>query len=155
MTAPCQAALTGSLFLIYTGVTRLASQTLEEQMLRTAEHKVDQELSHLMALVDQAGSILEGEDPDRLLQDFGVMLHEGWETKKRLSSKVSNPMIDELYDAARSAGALAGKLCGAGSGGFLLMLVPPDRQRLFRERMAAAAVIQVGMDTIGSTILTA
>ncbi|MEI7711221.1 MAG: kinase, partial [Rhodospirillales bacterium] len=85
---------------------------------------------------------------------FGAMLHEGWETKKRLSSKVSNPAIDALYSAAREAGALGGKLCGAGSGGFLLMLVPPERQAGFFEKLGRDAITQIGLDTIGSTILT-
>lgn len=154
MTGACQAALTDSLFLVYTGVTRFASSTLEEQMQRTASRSVDQELSHLLALVDQAGAVLEGEDPERLLSEFGTMLHEGWETKKKLSSKVSNPAIDALYASAREAGALGGKLCGAGSGGFLLILVPPEKQTTFLERMAHAVVLPIGMDTIGSTILT-
>jgi D-glycero-alpha-D-manno-heptose-7-phosphate kinase len=154
MTAPCQAALTGSLFLVYTGVTRFASATLAEQMQRMAIRAVDDELSHLLTLVDQAVAVLEGDDPERLLVDFGAMLNDGWETKKRLSSKVSSPQIDALYDAARAAGANGGKLCGAGSGGFLLMLVPPERQAGFLERMRGASVIPVGMDTIGSTILT-
>ncbi len=154
MTAPCQAALTGSLFLVYTGVTRFASQTLDEQMQRTVSHAADDALSHLLALVDQAVSVLEGDDPDQLLTAFGAMLHDGWETKKKLSSKVSNPQIDTLYDSARAAGALGGKLCGAGSGGFLLMMVPPGRQAGFLERMHGTAVIPVGMDTVGSTILT-
>ena len=154
MTAPCQSALTGSLFLVYTGVTRFASETLEEQMQRTVSHAADGALSHLLALVDQAVDVLEGDDPERLLSAFGAMLHEGWETKKRLSSKVSNPQIDALYAAARDAGASGGKLCGAGSGGFLLMLVPPERQAAFLERMNGTAVIPIGMDTVGSTILT-
>jgi D-glycero-alpha-D-manno-heptose-7-phosphate kinase len=154
MTAPCQTALTGSLFLVYTGVTRFASQTLEEQMQRTVSHAADGALSHLLALVDQAVTVLEGDDPERLLSLFGAMLHEGWETKKALSSKVSNPQIDALYEAARAAGASGGKLCGAGSGGFLLMLVPPERQAGFLRRMNGTAVIPVGMDTVGSTILT-
>jgi D-glycero-alpha-D-manno-heptose-7-phosphate kinase len=67
---------------------------------------------------------------------------------------VSNPEIDRLYDEARAAGALGGKLCGAGSGGFLLLLVPPGCQDRFRERMRRAVMIPVGLDTIGSTILT-
>ncbi len=154
MTAPCQSALTGSLFLVYTGVTRFASETLEEQMQRTVSHAADGALSHLLALVDQAVDVLEGDDPERLLSAFGAMLHEGWETKKRLSSKVSNPQIDALYAGARDAGASGGKLCGAGSGGFLLMLVPPERQAVFLERMNGTAVIWIGMDTVGSTILT-
>jgi D-glycero-alpha-D-manno-heptose-7-phosphate kinase len=154
MTAPCQDALTQSLFLVYTGVTRFASATLEEQMQRTVSHAADDDLSHLLTLVDQAVDVLEGDDPERLLVELGAMLHDGWETKKRLSSKVSSPQIDALYDAARAAGAAGGKLCGAGSGGFLLMLVPPERRLGFLERMQGTAVIPVGMDTIGSTILT-
>jgi D-glycero-alpha-D-manno-heptose-7-phosphate kinase len=89
-----------------------------------------------------------------MLPAFGAMLHEGWETKKRLSSKVSNFEIDGLYDQARSAGALGGKLCGAGNGGFLLMLVPPARQSEFTARMVNQIVIPIGLDTLGSTILT-
>jgi D-glycero-alpha-D-manno-heptose-7-phosphate kinase len=154
MTAPCLSALTGSLFLLYTGVTRFASATLDEQMEKTRSGAVDRDLSHLLALTDQAVAVLEGGDPDRMLAEFGAMLHEGWETKKRLSSKVSGPEIDALYGAARDGGALGGKLCGAGSGGFLLVLVPPDRQARFGEAMRGTAVIPVGLDTIGSTILT-
>ncbi|HTV46277.1 MAG TPA: kinase [Stellaceae bacterium] len=154
MTAPCLAALTGSLFLVYTGINRLASETLVEQMERTRSGAADRDLSHLLTLTDQAVETLESEDPEGMLADFGAMLHEGWETKKRLSSMVSNPEIDRLYAAARAAGALGGKLCGAGSGGFLLMLVPPERQKAFHERLGEPAAIPVGLDTVGSTILT-
>jgi D-glycero-alpha-D-manno-heptose-7-phosphate kinase len=154
MTAPCLAALTSSLFLLYSGVTRFASETLEEQIKRTRNRVVDSELSHLLALVDQAVDVLERDDPDDLLNVFGAMLHDGWQTKKRLSAKISLPHIDALYDAAREAGGLGGKLCGAGGGGFLLMLVPLHQQARFVERMRNAAVIPIGIDTIGSTILT-
>ncbi len=154
MTAPCLSALTSSLFLIYTGMTRFASATLDEQMARTREGKVEAELSHLLALTDQAVDVLECGAPERMLLDFGAMLHEGWQTKKKLSSRVTNPEIDRLYDATREAGALGGKLCGAGSGGFLLVLVPPERQERFLERMQGSICIPTGLDTIGSTILT-
>jgi D-glycero-alpha-D-manno-heptose-7-phosphate kinase len=153
MNGVCQAALTGSLFLLYTGVTRHASETLHEQMQRTREGTADRDLSHLLALTDQAVTVLEGDDPERMLTDFGAMLHDGWETKKRLSSRVSGPEIDALYDAARSAGAIGGKLCGAGSGGFLLILVPPERRAVFRERMNGCAIIPIGLDTCGATLL--
>jgi D-glycero-alpha-D-manno-heptose-7-phosphate kinase len=153
MTGECLSALTSSLFLMYTGVTRFASATLDEQMQKTRSGAVDRDLSHLLVLTGQAVDVLEGGDPERMLKEFGAMLHEGWETKKRLSSKVSNPAIDAMYDAARAAGALGGKLCGAGSGGFLLMLVPPECQPRFEERFAASGIIRVNIDTIGSTIL--
>lgn len=154
MTGPCLAALNSALFLIYTGVSRYASETLDEQMTRTRERKVDDELKQLLTLTDQGMEVLEGNDPDRMLTEFGAMLHEGWMTKKRLSSKISTPHIDALYEEARAAGALGGKLCGAGSGGFLLMLVPPHRQASFREKLGADAIVPVALDTIGSTILT-
>ena len=148
-----QAALTASLLLVYTGVTRFASETLDEQMAKTRSGGVDRDLSHLLTLTDQAVDVLEGGQLDAMLRDFGAMLHEGWETKKKLSSKVSNPAIDALYDACLAAGALGGKLCGAGSGGFLLMLVPPERQTRFREVMRDSLITPIGLDTQGSTIL--
>jgi len=154
MTGECLAALNASLFLVYTGVTRFASATLDEQMERTRAGSVDRDLSHLLLLTGQAVDVLEGADPERMLKEFGAMLHEGWETKKRLSSKVSNPAIDAMYAAARDEGAFGGKLCGAGSGGFLLMLVPPERQGRFHERFGDAGIIRVNIDTIGSTILS-
>jgi D-glycero-alpha-D-manno-heptose-7-phosphate kinase len=154
MTGPCLKTLSESLFLVYTGMTRFASATLDEQMERTREKKVDNELSHLLTLVDQGVEVLEAGDPDDMLKRFGAMLHDGWETKKRLSSKVSNPEIDALYDACCAAGALGGKLCGAGNGGFLLMLVPPAVQARFQEQMRNRVVIPIRLDTIGSTILT-
>ena len=154
MTSDCLGALTSSLFLLYTGVTRFASATLDEQVEKTKSGAVDRDLSHLLTLTDQAVDVLEGTDADSMLERFGAMLHEGWETKKRLSSKISNPEIDALYDRARAAGAIGGKLCGAGAGGFLLMLVPPARQAGFRAALEGTAIIPVGLDTIGSTILT-
>jgi D-glycero-alpha-D-manno-heptose-7-phosphate kinase len=153
MSAACLEALTSSLFLVYTGVTRFASATLDEQMEKTRSGAADKDLSHLLSLVDQAEAVLQGQDPEAMLADFGAMLHEGWETKKRLSSRVSSPEIDALYQASRAAGAIGGKLCGAGSGGFLLMLVPPARQARFRDQMAKSDIIPIGIDTDGSTIL--
>ena len=153
MTGECLAALTGSLFLMYTGVTRFASTTLDEQMQRTRSGAVDRDLSHLLTLTGQAVDVLEGSDPEKMLKDFGAMLHEGWETKKRLSSRISNPAIDALYDAARAAGALGGKLCGAGSGGFLLVVVPPAVQPRFREALRNTAIVPIGLDTVGAIIM--
>ena len=151
MSAPCLAALTGSLFLLYTGVTRFASATLDEQMANTKSGAVDKDLSHLLTLTDQAVDVLEGGDPERMLADLGTMLHEGWQTKKRLSSKVSNASIDALYNAALDAGALGGKRCGAGSGGFLLLLVPPDRPAGSRASVTAAATPPTGMYQVRAT----
>jgi len=155
MSTECQDRLMSSLVLVYTGVQRFASQTLDEQIKATQERKVDKELNHLLTLTNQAVDVLEGTDPERMMADFGAMLHEGWMTKKKLSSKVSNPEIDTLYDGALAAGALGGKLCGAGGGGFLLMLVPSERLERFTEAMNGHSVIPISLDTQGSVILNA
>lgn len=154
MTAPCLDRLLSSLVLIYTGTTRFASKVLTEQVEATKNRKIDRELSHLLKLVNQSVDVLEGEDPETLLRDFGAMMHEGWQTKRSLSSGVSNPQIDSLYDAALAAGAIGGKLCGAGGGGFLLMVVPPENRRKFDEAFQGHSLIPLGMDRQGSAILT-
>ena len=153
MSAHCRDHLLSSLVLIYTGRTRFASEIVADQVQATREKKIDKELSHLLALVAQAVDVLEGDDPDRLLRDFGAMMHEGWQIKRTLSPGVSAPEIDALYDAALAAGALGGKLCGAGGGGFLLMVVPPALRPQFEARMAGACLIPVGLDHQGSVIL--
>jgi D-glycero-alpha-D-manno-heptose-7-phosphate kinase len=154
MSANCQDYLLSSLVLVYTGKTRFASQVLTEQMAATKEKKIDRELGHLLALTAQAIDVLEGSDPETMLKEFGAMMHEGWQTKKRLSDRVSSPQIDAIYDAALCAGALGGKLCGAGGGGFLLMVVPPPVRQDFDQAMQATCLIPVNMDRHGSVILT-
>jgi len=153
ITGACEAALTSSLFLLATGVARAASDTLAEQVRRTESGLADRDLSHLLALTDQATAVLQGDDPERLLADLGAMLDDGWQTKKRLSSRVSAPGIDRLYEAARAAGALGGKLCGAGGGGFLLVLVPPARRAGFFDRLRGCPILPIGLDRAGSTLL--
>lgn len=154
MTAPCLDRLLSSLVLIYTGRTRFASKVLDEQVRATKEQKIDRELSHLLKLVDQSVDLLEGDDPEALIRDFGAMVHEGWQTKRSLSSGVSSPDIDALYDQALDAGAVGGKLCGAGGGGFLLMVVPPENRSRFAQALKGNHLIPVKMDRHGSVILT-
>jgi D-glycero-alpha-D-manno-heptose-7-phosphate kinase len=154
MTTDCESLLLSSLVLVYTGQTRFASKVLTEQIQATKERRIDKELSHLLALVSQSVDVLEGNDPETMLNDFGRMMNEGWQTKRRLSSGVSNPAIDSLYEAALAAGALGGKLCGAGGGGFLLMVVPSRSRAKFDEAMRGNNLIPIGMDRHGATILT-
>jgi D-glycero-alpha-D-manno-heptose-7-phosphate kinase len=151
--AQCLEELLASLILIYTGRTRSASATLDEQITATRELKKDSELHHLAVLADQAVELLQGDDPEAMIEDFGAMMQEGWMTKKKLSSKVSNPTIDTLYAKAMKFGAVGGKLCGAGSGGFLLMVVPRHRMEDFKLSMADHSLVPVELDTQGSTIL--
>jgi D-glycero-alpha-D-manno-heptose-7-phosphate kinase len=154
MHSDSQAQLLSSLVLVYTGVTRYASKVLEEQIKATNEQKVDRELSHLLNLANQSVAILEGTDPDVVIRDFGAIMHDGWMTKRKLAASVSSGVIDALYERALTAGAIGGKLCGAGGGGFLLMVVPPSARPRFDEALKDCSVIQVMMDMHGSTIIT-
>jgi D-glycero-alpha-D-manno-heptose-7-phosphate kinase len=81
------------------------------------------------------------------------MLHEGWMVKRQLSSRVSTPEIDSMYAASLEGGALGGKLCGAGSGGFLLLAVLPENRARLGEAIGAERMVSIGVDTLGSTIL--
>jgi D-glycero-alpha-D-manno-heptose-7-phosphate kinase len=154
MSADCQNYLMSSLMLIYTGVTRFASEILEGQIRATKESRIDRELTHLLALTTQAIEVLEGDDPESMLKSFGAMMHDGWQTKRLLSPTVSSPKIDALYETALKAGAVGGKLCGAGGGGFLLVVVPPPHMPKFKEAMNGARLIPIDMDPQGSVILT-
>lgn len=78
---------------------------------------------------------------------------ETWALKRRLSARTSDDDIDALYASAIDAGALAGKLCGAGGGGFLLMIVPPDRRDRFVAAMGRRRCVGFGIDRCGSTLL--
>jgi len=117
--------LEGHLLLFYTGLTRHASEILKEQIDRTNSTDNDTYLKRMYEMVFEAEDLLTQRD---CMPALGKLLDEGWNLKKQLSSKITNPTIDRAYENAMREGAYGGKLCGAGSGGFLAMLVPPERQ---------------------------
>jgi D-glycero-alpha-D-manno-heptose-7-phosphate kinase len=80
------------------------------------------------------------------LTEFGLLLHEGWEIKKRLSSKISNVRINEMYESALRNGALGGKITGAGGGGFLLLFCRPQHQGDVRKSMEGLGAREMGFD---------
>jgi D-glycero-alpha-D-manno-heptose-7-phosphate kinase len=141
------------MLLVYTGTKRHASATLGEQLENTAAQRVDAELREMLALVDEAHRLFEGCHGDELPRELSGLLAEGWRLKRRLSSQVTNSDIDALYEACLGAGALSGKLCGAGGGGFLLMIVPPERRAAFIETVGADRCIPFRIEHQGSTIL--
>jgi D-glycero-alpha-D-manno-heptose-7-phosphate kinase len=114
--------LNDNLLLFYTGVTRKSSEILSEQKANISERL--EVLSVMKDLAFEARSaILEG-----AFNELGEILHRGWELKRRLASRISNCEIDEIYGAARRAGAIGGKVSGAGGGGFLLLYCPKEKQ---------------------------
>ena len=119
-----KAQLDNNLMLFYTGVTRFSSEVQKDTFAKP-EDKTAQ-LKEMLALVDDAQAILEDKNAD--LNEFGRMLDHTWKLKRGTGSKVSNGSIDELYERGIKAGALGGKLLGAGGGGFLLFYVEQDKQ---------------------------
>ncbi|WP_420407918.1 GHMP kinase [Hoeflea sp.] len=146
-------ALNNSLYLIYTGDKRHASKVVEKQLEETRSKSLDKKLDHLLALTDQAVDVLENTPAETMVVEIGKMLHEGWMTKRSLTSSISSPHIDALYETALANGALGGKLAGAGGGGFLLMIIPPENLEKVRSALAPQPVLSVSMDARGSTAM--
>jgi D-glycero-alpha-D-manno-heptose-7-phosphate kinase len=144
--------LSSWMMLVYTGLKRNASEVLCEQLENTTARRVDAELSRMVQLVGAAQSILEGMHGDDLPRELARLLCEGWQLKKSLSNRVTTPAIEELYEACLRHGALAGKLCGAGGGGFLLMIVPPDARPGFTEAIGADRCVPFKIEQYGSAI---
>jgi D-glycero-alpha-D-manno-heptose-7-phosphate kinase len=137
------------LALYFTGFSRIASDIAQEQ-LRLTPHKT-RELEAMLSLVDEAETIITS--PGRPLEDFGRLLHEGWSIKRTLTQRITNAAIDEIYEAGISAGALGGKLLGAGGGGFMVFFVPPERREALRERLKKLLCIPFKFSTRGSHVV--
>jgi D-glycero-alpha-D-manno-heptose-7-phosphate kinase len=120
-----------NLALFFTGFSRTASEVATEQVKETPNRTA--ELKAMLQLVDEAEAIVT--DPKRSLDEFGRLLHQGWQLKRSLTGKITTPEIDEIYEAGRASGALGGKLLGAGGGGFMLFYVPPERREELRLRL--------------------
>jgi D-glycero-alpha-D-manno-heptose-7-phosphate kinase len=124
------------LLLCYTGQTRLSTRILDRQIAGYVQKRenVVAALDELKALtVEMKNALLQ-----RRLDEFGRLLHQGWENKKRLASGITHEGIDSLYEVGRRAGAIGGKLLGAGGGGYLLFMCPFERKHLIAEALEKA-----------------
>jgi D-glycero-alpha-D-manno-heptose-7-phosphate kinase len=142
------AELEQHLMLFFTGIARTASAVAEAQINAIPRKK--RELRALYQMVDEAIEILHG---GAHLEAFGELLDESWRLKRTLTDKVSSAVIDEIYDVARRAGALGGKLLGAGGGGFLLLFVPPDGQPRVRAALSSLLCVPFRFEASGSHII--
>jgi D-glycero-alpha-D-manno-heptose-7-phosphate kinase len=143
------AELEQHLALYFTGFSRFASEIAQEQ-LRMTPHK-QQELNTMLQFVNEAEAIIA--NPNRSIRQFGRLLHESWKIKRTLTQKISNASIDEIYDAGLSAGALGGKLLGAGGGGFMLFFVPPERRDAVRARLSKLLCVPFSFSSRGSHVV--
>ena len=134
--------------LIFTGFTRIASEIAAEQVKKTPQNA--SELKQMYEMVAAATRLLTG---DGDLAEFGRLLHENWQLKRRLSSRVSSTAIDSIYEAGRAAGAIGGKILGAGGGGFLLLFARPDDQAKIRSKLDKLLHVPFRFDALGSQII--
>jgi D-glycero-alpha-D-manno-heptose-7-phosphate kinase len=137
-----------NLQFFYTGGTRSASAILKEQKKSTGDR-----MEFLTRMRDQADQIREILINGRDLAGFGELLHAGWQLKRQITGGISNPAIDEWYEKARDAGAIGGKLLGAGGGGFLAFFVKPERQRHVQEALKELRQVKMGYEPQGSKII--
>ncbi|HKS70460.1 MAG TPA: hypothetical protein VJQ45_08565 [Ktedonobacterales bacterium] len=137
------AALSSRLLLFSTGRTRNSAGILRQQSADSAtKREVISSLHSIKELAYDMRDALAAEELDR----FGELLHQAWAHKKKLSGKVSTSEIDAWYAAAREAGALGGKITGAGGGGFLLLYCPRRRQRGLRAALRERGLIEMPFD---------
>ena len=119
-----------NLMLFYTNRTRNAAAILTEQKAMTRERR--KTIESMLPLVDDIRESIQ----TRRFEDVGRALHDGWMLKRKMASRISDSQIDEVYDRALKAGALGGKIAGAGGGGFLLLYVPPVHQESVRAALS-------------------
>jgi len=141
--------LNDHLMLFFTGFSRFSSD-IAKSKVDNFRNKQD-ELNYMLAMVDEAISILENLDSP--IDQFGKMLHVSWQYKRSLSDKVSTPEIDKLYEVAIGAGATGGKILGAGGGGFLLVFAKPEKQVAVRQSLHQLVHVPFKFENSGSRVV--
>jgi D-glycero-alpha-D-manno-heptose-7-phosphate kinase len=142
------AELKSQLMLFYTGIARTAADVARSYVVGIEGRR--RQLRIMKELVEESIDVLaSGMD----IRAFGDLLHEAWQAKRSLSPQVSNDEVDELYERARAAGAVGGKLTGAGGGGFLLLFVPPEQQPAVLEALDGRIHVPFQFESAGSQII--
>jgi D-glycero-alpha-D-manno-heptose-7-phosphate kinase len=144
---PALEDLDNMLMLFFTGRTRQAGNILSEQKANIAG-----KVAVLREMAQQARDVrrlLEAGDVEAL----GPMLHKNWEAKRKLAQGISNNEMDEIYDRAMVAGALGGKISGAGGGGFFLLCVPSEKRQAVRQALAGLREMPFRLERGGSRVV--
>jgi len=140
--------LNSHLMFFYTGIKRTA-----EDVAKSYVNGIEKRAGHLfrgVGFVYEGIKILTGNED---IRDFGKLMHTAWQIKRELSPLVSNDHVDEIYDEALKAGAIGGKLLGAGGGGFMLLFAPPRKHKAIRERLKGLIYVPVKFELSGSHII--
>ncbi len=137
------------LMLCFTGFSRIASEIAKSKIENFKNR--GNELNRMTEMVDEAIQILQNTKTP--IEEVGRLLHQSWLCKRSLSDKVSTPEIDHLYEEAMRAGAVGGKILGAGGGGFLLLFVRPELQSKVRERLKHLIHVPFEFENSGSRVV--
>jgi D-glycero-alpha-D-manno-heptose-7-phosphate kinase len=140
--------LNDHLMLFFTGFSRIASEIAADQISNIKKNR--NELLRILEMVPEAINIIQGNGDIRL---FGELLNQAWETKRSLSDKLSNDEIDRIYALALRAGAIGGKLLGAGGGGFMVLFVEPSKQETVRKALKDYIFVPFEFENNGSQII--
>jgi len=141
--------LNDHLMLFFTGFSRIAD-AIAKSKIENFDNRID-ELAKIGSMVDLGMQILIS--PNTPISDFGVLLDEAWKNKRLLSNQVSTPSIDGIYEKAKAAGAIGGKLLGAGGGGFILLFVSPHLQESVRIALSNLVYVPFEFENTGSRVV--
>lgn len=144
-----KSALESHLMLFFTGFSRIASEVAGSKIANLKNRLV--ELNTMHQMVDEAIDILQSNNAS--IEEFGRLLDQSWQLKRSLSDRVSTPEIDALYDTAMKAGAIGGKLLGAGGGGFLLVFAKPELQARVKSALSHLVHVPFKFDNSGSRVV--
>lgn len=150
MNPKAKSRLAENLLMFYTGISRDANKILLKQKQNVTSSKaLFQTMQEMAKIAGQMKAVLQHNDVD----SFGELLHQNWLLKRNLVTGITNPKIDYYYQLARRQGALGGKICGAGGGGFLLLYAPKSRQSRIIASLSALRVFPVSFEPQGSKII--
>lgn len=141
--------LESHLMLCFTGVLRIASEVAGSKIANLNNKVV--ELKQMHAMVDKAIEILQ--NPSVPIEEFGKLLDQSWQYKRQLSDRVSTPEIDGIYDASMKAGAIGGKIVGAGGGGFFLVFAKPEKHGAIRNALRGLVHVPFKFENSGSKVV--
>ena len=147
LSSDARRALNNNFMLFFTGISRDSSSILKEQVNNLNDRL--RELREIKDMACEARGAIEAENFDTL----GVLLHQSWVLKKRLAGTISNGLINDLYETARGAGAIGGKIAGAGGGGFLLLHVPIERQNRVRIALHGLQELPFRLEADGTKVI--
>jgi len=136
--------------VFYTGITRSASALLQQQSSEILNSEIKQK--SMFKMVELAYTLFN-ELQNNNTKVFGEILHENWMLKKSINQAISSNYIDECYEAARAAGAIGGKILGAGAGGFIMLYANPENHKNIISALSKLKLVKVGFEPLGSRII--